>query len=207
MHLIVPLVEQSVDMAPYGGRASKFGLGDIEFDPIILGWHGEKAHAVIGLETFAPMAPYNKNDPRVSIGTNYWTLQPVLALTFLPAKSWQASAKIMFDANATNGATDYHSGDEFHFDYIVGRHIGPISIGVDGYFMKQLQDDTQGGQVVQALDGFWTTGRKGQVFAAGPSVSYSTKKHIEIIGQYDHEMAVRNRFGGDKLWFRLIIPL
>ena len=207
MQVIIPLVYQSVDMAPFGGSASKFGVGDIEFDPIVFGWHTEKAHAVVGLETFAPTAPYDKNDPRVSIGTNYFTLQPVLALTFLPKKGWEASTKIMFDANTTDNATNYHSGDEFHFDYVVGKHIGPWSIGVDGYFLKQLENDTQNGDVVAAAPDLWSTGRKGQAFAFGPSVSYATKKHIEIIGQYDHEVFVRNRFGGDKLWFRLIIPL
>ena len=48
---------------------------------------------------------------------------------------------------------------------------------------------------------------KVQAFAAGPSVSYSLKHHIELIGQYQQEMLVRNRFGGGKLWFKMIIPL
>jgi hypothetical protein len=204
MHVILPIVEQSVDM---GGRKSKFGAGDIDVDPLVLGWHGKQWNAVVGVDTWLPSGPYNQYDPRVSIGTNYVTFQPIVALTFLPAKGWEASAKILFDANTKNDATDYHSGDEFHFDYVAGKHIGPWSVGVCGYFLKQIENDTQYGQVVAAVPGFWDTGREGQAFAAGPSVAYSTKKHMEFSFQYQHEMAVRNRFGGDKLWFKMIIPL
>ena len=204
MHTIVPLVEQSVDM---GGSASKFGVGDIDVDPIVLGWHGESWHAVAALDTIFPTGHYDQNDPRVSIGTHYVTIQPLLALTFFPVRTWETSAKLMFDANTTNGATNYHSGDEFHLDYVAGKHIGPWSLGVSGYFVEQLANDTINGQVVAANPGFWDTGRKGQVFAAGPSVAYSTKHHIELVVQYQHEMVVRNRFGGDKFWFKAIIPL
>jgi hypothetical protein len=204
LHMIVPLVWQSVDL---GGTASKFGIGDIDVDPIVLGWHGENWHAVAALDTILPTGAYNKNDPRVSIGAHYFTVQPLLAVTFFPVKTWETSAKFMFDAHTTNGATNYHSGDEFHFDYVAGKHIGHWSVGVSGYFMEQLANDTVNGVVVAANDGFWDTGRKGQVFAAGPSMTYATKRHMEFIAQYQREMAVRNRFGGGKLWFKMIIPL
>jgi hypothetical protein len=206
LHAIVPLVYQSVDM---GGSASKFGVGDIDIDPIVLGWHGEnnKWHAVFALDTILPTGPYNQNDPRVSIGTHYVTVQPLLAVTLLPGQGWETSAKFMFDANTTNGATNYHSGNEFHFDYVAGKHIGHLALGVSGYYLKQLEDDTVNGQVVAANPGFWDLGRKGQALSAGPSMAYSTKKHIEFILQYQHEMVVRNRFGGDKFWFKMVIPL
>ncbi|HEY1203672.1 MAG: transporter [Bryobacteraceae bacterium] len=204
MHAIVPLVWQSVDL---GGSASKFGVGDIDVDPIVLGWHGENWHAVAALDTILPTGHYDKNDARVSIGTHYVTIQPLLALTFLPVKTWETSAKLMFDANTTNGETNYHSGDEFHFDYVAGKHIGHWSVGVSGYFLEQLANDTVNGQIVAANPGFWDTGRKGQALAAGPSVTYATKSHMEFICQYQREMLVRNRFGGDKFWFKMIIPL
>ncbi|MGA2433647.1 MAG: transporter [Bryobacteraceae bacterium] len=204
MHITAPLVEQSVDM---GGRASEANIGDIDVDPFILGWHGKKWHIAAGPDMWLPTGHYDKNDARVSIGTNYVTFQPVVAVTLLPAKGWETSAKFMFDLNTKNDATDYHSGDEFHFDYVAGKHIGPWSVGVCGYLVEQLEDDTVNGQTVAAVPGFWDTGRKGQAFAAGPSVAYSTKKHMEFSFQYQHEMAVRNRFGGDKLWFKMIIPL
>jgi hypothetical protein len=207
VHVIVPLVDQSVDMAPLGGSASKAGLGDIVVDPLILGWHGENWHAAAAFDIDLPTGYYNQNDPRVSIGAHYASFEPIFGVTFFPIATWETSAKLMYNTKTTNTATNYHSGDEFHMDYVVGKHIGHWSVGASGYFLEQLTNDTQNGQVVQMEPGFWTLGRKGQAFAAGPSVTYATKKHMEFIFQYQHEMLVQNRFSGDKLWFKMIIPL
>ena len=45
------------------------------------------------------------------------------------------------------------------------------------------------------------------MFAIGPSVSYTTKGGMHFIGQWQHETDVINRFGGDKVWLKLIAPL
>jgi hypothetical protein len=207
LHAILPLVDQSVNMSAYGGKASMFGIGDIVVDPFVFGWHGENWHAVAAMDVDLPTGHYDQNDPRTSIGAHYASFEPLLALTYFPVHSWETSAKLMYNTKTTNGATDYHSGDEFHMDYVVGKHVGPWSLGGSGYFLEQLTNDTIDGQVVTAVPGFWDSGRKGQVFAAGPSVNYTNKQHMEFIFQYQHEMLVRNRFGGDKLWFKMIIPL
>jgi len=53
----------------------------------------------------------------------------------------------------------------------------------------------------------WDAGRRGQVFAAGPSLGYANKRHMTFMAQRQHETLVRNRFGGDKVWFKMIIPM
>ena len=40
----------------------------------------------------------------------------------------------------------------------------------------------------------------------GPSVGYTTKHHVIFIVQWQHETLVRDRFGGDKFWFKMIVP-
>lgn len=50
-------------------------------------------------------------------------------------------------------------------------------------------------------------GNKGQVFAIGPSVKYSTKTGTTFMAQWQREMAVENRFQGDKLWLNVVMPL
>ena len=50
-------------------------------------------------------------------------------------------------------------------------------------------------------------GNRGQVFAIGPSVKYRTEGGTHAIGQWQHESHVENRFGGDKFWLKLIVPL
>lgn len=210
---IVPLVHQSIDFPQLGGKRSTTDLGDITVDPIVLGWHGPNWHVTAGLDIYMPTGKYDKNDPRVSIGTNYWSVEPVLAGTWLSDTGWEASAKLMYnikgknnDANfgGTNGS--YQSGDEFHMDYVVGKHIGPWAVGLSGYYLKQTSDDKFNGQVVPEVAGVWSKGRRGEVLALGPSVAYSTKTGTSFVAQWQHEVKVENRFGGDALWFKFVTP-
>jgi len=53
----------------------------------------------------------------------------------------------------------------------------------------------------------WSEGRRGRVLGLGPSVSYASKSGLQFVGQWQHETLVQNRFGGDKFWLKLIVPL
>jgi hypothetical protein len=70
-----------------------------------------------------------------------------------------------------------------------------------------VTSDTVSGVIVPAVAGLYDAGRKGQVFAVGPSVKYESKNHIGFVAQWGHETLVRNRFGGEKLVFRMIVPV
>jgi hypothetical protein len=204
MHTIIPVVSQNVDM---GGSKSMTSIGDIDFNPFYLAWHTKKnIHIMSGVDFYAPTGHYNKNDARTSVGANTWLIEPQLIISYFNKSGWETSGRVMYNFKTTNQATQYHSGQDFHFDYLVGKHFGPLGLGASGYALKQTTNDTVSGVTVPAASGFWSEGRKGQVFAIGPSVEYTTKNHIMIIGQWQHEAAVRNRFGGDKYWFRLIVP-
>jgi len=204
MHAIVPLVHQSVDM---NGAAGATNVGDIDVDPFIFGWHHPHWHAIAAVDFILPTGAYNVDDPRVSIGAHYYSFEPILALTYVPKSGWEGSVKLMYNIKTTNPATNYHSGQEFHADYVVGKHIGGWMVGATGYALKQTTDDTVNGAVVPAAAGLWDAGREGQVFAIGPGAAYTNREHMTFITQWQHETLVRNRFGGDKFWFKIIIPL
>ncbi len=204
MHVIVPIAHQSMN---FGGNASKFDVGDIIFNPFILGWHGKHWHAVTGLDIIMPSGHYDSADPRLCVGSNYFSFEPVFAFTYLSEQGWETGVKFMYNTKTTNGDTKYHSGDEFHFDYVAGKHIGPWSVGASGYFLKQVTDDKIAGVVVPETPGLWSYGRRGQVLAVGPSIGYTNKRHMTFSVQYQHETLVENRFGGDKVWFKAVIPL
>jgi hypothetical protein len=205
-HVIVPVVDLSVDLAPLGGSASQTGLGDITIDPLIIAWHTPEWHTVVGLDINLPTGSYNKSgggqsDPRKDIGANYYSVEPIFGASYLGNNGWEVSGKFMYNIKTKNTYTNYQSGDEFHMDYLVGKNINNWGFGVSGYYLKQLTDDTQNGVKVA------TDGNRGQVFAAGPSVKYKNQSGTLFIGQWQHEMAVENRFGGDKVWLKLIMPL
>ncbi|CAK0765862.1 hypothetical protein CCP3SC15_3370004 [Gammaproteobacteria bacterium] len=106
----------------------------------------------------------------------------------------------MYNLKSKNKDTDYQSGDEFHFDYLVGKHFGPWGVGLAGYYLQQITDDKVGGTKVGS------DGDRGQVFAIGPSVKYTTPGGTHFIGQWSHETSVENRFSGNKFLFKLIMP-
>jgi hypothetical protein len=204
MHVIVPGVYQSMN---FGGRNSIYGLGDITIDPFILGWHHPSWHAVAAVDINLPTGHYDKNDPRVSIGAHYYSFEPVLGFSYMPKSGWEASTKIMYNLKTTNQADNYHSGQEIHMDYVAGKHSGPWMIGVSGYVLEQTTDDTLNGQTVAAVAGVYDEGRKGQVVAVGPTLGYANKHHTVFELHWQHETVVQNRFGGDKYWLKLIIPI
>lgn len=197
---ILPIVHLSIETP--GGKASRTGIGDATITPMILSWHSPEMHYALGLDLNLPTGHFDKNDaPGKNIGANYYSLEPVFGVTYLGKSGWEVSGKFMYNVKTKNNDTDYKSGDEFHMDYLVGKHIGPWSVGLSGYYLKQLTDDRQNGAKVG------TDGNKGQVFAIGPSVKYETAGHSHLIFQWQHETNVENRFGGDKVWFKYIMPL
>jgi len=204
VQVIAPFVDQSVDL---GGRRNGLAQGDLDVDPFLLGWHGKSWHAIAAMDMLLPTGYYDKNDARVSVGANYYSFEPIFAFTFMPPSAWETSAKLMYNIKTTNQATNYHSGDEFHMDYVAGKHFGRWSVGASGYFMEQLTNDTIGGSIAPAVPGFWGAGREGRVLAVGPSMTYGNSRHMEFIAQWQEEMLVGNRFGGNKVWFKMIIPL
>ena len=204
MQAIAPFVHQTVDL---GGARSRLAQGDLDVDPFLLGWHGERWHSILVMDTLLPTGYYDQTDARVSIGAHYFSFEPIFAFTHLSAHGWETSAKLMYNTKTTNQATNYHSGDEFHADFVAGKHFGAWSFGAAGYFMDQLTNDTVNGAIAPAAPGLWSAGREGQVLGIGPSMSYRNSHHVEFIGQWENELLVRNRFGGNKLWFKMIIPL
>jgi hypothetical protein len=202
-YLVLAGVDQRVNL---NGRRGMSGIGDAAFSPFVLGGHGKNWNWVASVELDAPLAHFDKNDPRVSLGTNYWSYQPHVGISFLPKSGWEATGKFMYNLNAADASTRYRSGQNFHFDYVAGKHLGRWSLGASGYVLKQMTNDTVNGQAVTAIAGLYDTGRRGQALAVGPSVKYESKSHIGFVVQYGHEALVRNRFGGDKLVFRMIVP-
>jgi hypothetical protein len=204
MHVIVPVVYQSVDL---GGSANRTNVGDITVNPLVLAWHHPQWNAVAAMDMFLPTGYYDKNDARVSIGSNYYGFEPLFGVSWLPKSGWETSVKLMYDLKTTNQATNYHSGQEFHTDYAAGKHVGSWMVGGTGYFLKQTTDDTVAGQIAAAAPGLWDAGRRGQVLAIGPSLGYTNKRHILFMVDWQHETLVENRFGGDKVWFKMIVPM
>jgi len=213
MHAIVPIVHQTLKLG--GDSKTVTGLGDIVFSPFVVAWHAGNLHWVTALDFYAPTGKYESGEPTKSIGSNYWSIEPVFAVTWLSEAGWELSAKFMYNIKAKNkdfrpapGAPkmDYESGDEFHMDYLVSKRFGQWGVGLSGYYVKQTTDDELDGEKISSALGPWSDGRKGEAFAIGPSVSYTTKGGTMLVAQWQRETEAENRFRGDKAWFKLVMP-
>jgi hypothetical protein len=213
--VVVPLVNQTLELGGISG--TKTGLADMTVTPFLLGWHSGNWFWATGLvDINIPTGVYHSGDPQQSIGANFWSFEPVFAFTHLSDTGWEVSAKFMYNINTTNndfrpapGAPNmsYRSGNVFHMDYVVGKHVGPWAYGIAGYYLVQTQDDTLNGEPISSSLGPWSEGRRGRVFAYGPSVDYFGKSGIQVIAQWQHETDAENRFSGNKYWLKLILPL
>jgi hypothetical protein len=200
-HIFIPLVNMDVDTP--GGHDDAFGFGDIIVNPFILGWHTPSWHVAAGVDTFLPVGKYDKSDI-ANLGRNYWTIEPAVAVTWLNQAGYEVSAKFMYDFNLENNSTDYDSGDEFHMDYAVGKHLGAWTLGLGGFYYQQITGDDG---TVMTLGGPVDAGdNKGQQFAWGPMVSYQYKG-MSFVLKYQEEIETENRPEGGRVWFKFITAL
>lgn len=196
MHAIVPVVNLKVEVP--GASQSKTGLGDITFGPGIAFHHSPSLHSVIGLDFVAPTGSYRMGD-LTNIGRNYWSIQPLYAMSTIDPAGFNGDFKLTFNLNRRNPDTDYRSGDEVYLDYSAGWGMGNgWVLGVGGYAMRQLSNDKSAGVSLP--------GSKGEAFAIGPSLKYDNGKGWFITAKLQREMSVRNRPEGSALWIKTIIP-
>ncbi len=194
MQAILPIVH--LEVAVPGRSQSNNGLGDLTVSPLILTWHRGNLHYAAGVDVVMPIGAYDKND-LANIGRNYWTFTPVVAATYLTDSGYDFSAKLMYDINTENHATNYQSGNELHLDYTLAKKIGAFALGAGGYFYKQTTND----EVNEVKVG--SDGNKGQVFAIGPQIKYDYK-NMAFSFKYQKELLVENKPEGDKFWFNLM---
>jgi hypothetical protein len=175
------------------------GLSDATIAPLFLGWHTGSLHQLVGLEFFLPTGSYDTRR-LVNPGRHYYTMEPTYAVTWMPTVNLEFSARALYTVNSVNHATDYHSGNEFIVDYNAGLRLAPAwQVGANGYFYRQVTDDTRYGQSVNG------NGNRGQVFAAGPFIAYGTRK-FSVALKYQREMFVRNRPEGNRIWLQMYMP-
>jgi hypothetical protein len=191
-HLIVPLFDVQVEAGSDSQR--KTGLGDITFNPAIMSWHWKDWHLATGLDINAPTGLYEAGD-LANIGANYWSFEPLAAVTYRNEDGWEASTKLMYNIKTKNTETNYQSGDEFHMDYALAKNFDNWSIGIGGYFVHQIQRDEING--VEVADSIRKT------FAIGPQVQYRYQ-NMAFSAKWQNEVYSRNTFDGNRFNLKFI---
>ncbi len=203
----LPLVSLDVDLGiarpsplgPLDKGGSITGIGDLQFAPILLGWHSGSLHQTAGIEGFIPIGDYNVNN-NVNIGRHYYQIAPMYAVTWL-SNDVQLSAKFRYAFNGKNSSTNYRSGNEFTLEYSGGYQFTQnLSLGLNGYIYRQTTDDKANGVIVNG------DGNRGSVNAIGPYMTYNFTPELKVIAKLQSEFDARNRSRGTRLWIQSKIP-
>jgi len=122
-----------------------------------------------GFGLFLPIGNYDVNRP-VNPGGNHWIVAPNIAVTYtargLIGDATELSARLFYNAQFKNAATDYRSGDIINVDFALSERFGPFQAGIAGTYYQQVNDDIQFGQPV------YPNGKRAAGLQLGPVLSY-----------------------------------
>ncbi len=178
----------------------RFGLGDAYLIPVALSWQWGNLTALAFEGIVAPTGYYKKG--ALNAGRNVWTFDHILSLTWqLPAHN-ELSMTVGYMNNLKNPATDYYSGDEFHFDYLLGHYFKPeFGIGITGSHYRQTTADHAPTNVLIS--------EYNEASSIGPVVMFSPHfagRDVTLSLKWLHEFNVHSRAAQDYLIWRLFIP-
>ena len=172
------------------------GLSDVFVTPVILNWVIGNHHFQLSPGFTAPTGKYSVND-LLNTGRNYWSFDTSGTYTwFGPKVGTDISVTTGILANTTNPATQYHTGAEFHLDWLTGQFFSEhFGAGVTGYYYQQIQSDS--GHVIGPIQANNFSGEGG---AIGPAfvVNFPLfQKPITVIGKALFDFANKDRFDGN----------
>lgn len=219
--LLVPIGYQSLDLNinaltalnfPNGTtlqRGNRFGTSQNTFafgDPLataFIGWNEGHFHWKLTGLLNIPIGSYDKTN-LVNMGFNHWAADVTGSFTWLdPTLGLEISFAPGFTFNAENPATNYRTGTEFHIEAAMMQHFSKdFSIGVAGYYYRQLTGDSGTGALLGSF--------KGEVSAIGPNIAYNFKiGSVPIITsvRWLKEFNAKNRMAGDAGFITVTIPL
>jgi len=162
-----------------------------------IGWTSGAWSNTLYLTSWIPTGRYErgfepntgKNIYGVNVGWGVTYTEPITKLEF--------DSAIGVTFSARNPATDYKNGDDFIWDWAIGKKFANgLELGVAGYAYQQLTGDSGSGAKLGPF--------KGSVFAVGPQVTYNTVLlHRAVLFNFRNyqEFDAENRFEGNVTTF------
>jgi hypothetical protein len=191
-------------------KFTKDDFTNIDVVPLTLFNHKGIVHWYYELQFETLGTGYVKGQP-INIGQHNVAFTPAAAITLTPHKGAQnIMSRVDYVINNQDHATNYHSGNEFFWQYDAQQEIPhhKASLGVSGYFYQQVTNDKQHGVAVITTNSDSTTsvGYKGRVLQFGPEATFPLGKHGAIIVKWNHDFLVENKPRGNAFWFQFGVP-
>ncbi len=162
-----------------------------------LGWTSGAWSNTLYLTNWFPTGRYQRGfNPNT--GKNHYGVNLGWGVTYTePHTKLEFDSAIGVTFNAKNPATDYKDGDDFIWDWAVGKKFANgLEVGVAGYAYQQLTGDSGSGAKLGPF--------KGSVFGVGPHVVYKTVvMYRTVLFNFRNyqEFDAENRFEGNVTTF------
>lgn len=196
---VLPLLDMDLSLFPAPGvtlRGSKRGLGDLSIGNG-LHWKIGRFEMINSFDVGFPTGAYDEGR-LINPGLNRWVVRLNTIGTWFPTPRTEFSYRLHWDYNFTNDATGYHSGQTIYLNWAAGWKPNPrTTIGVVGYFLRQLTDDTIDGVRVGP------DGNRIRSSGIGPVVKIVGPGGVFITAKCLRDFDVRNRPVGDTFWLYL----
>lgn len=170
---------------------SKFGLADIEVQPVLMAWHLKHFDLSSGYSFWCPTGDYNKNNElNYNLGDGYWTHSFMFGVTWYPdsKKTWAVSLLNHYDINTKqysslvivpvspstpSGVASFDTtlGDIYTLEWAISKTIKNVDVGLTGYYQQQVTD-TDGPK----FNGPTWQGERIHVAGIGPEVGVTLPK-------------------------------
>lgn len=212
----VPTILQKYGGVPIGPAVTsvnKFGLGDIQIEPLILSWHLKQFDFLTGYSFWAPTGDYDHNDLfLLNLGNGYWTHMFTLGVTWYPdsKKTWAISLLNRYEINMEQysdlynvpvspsnpsgiGSLSTTLGDIYTLEWAVSKTVMPgMDVGLTGYYQQQVTP-TEG----PTWYGPTYFGERVHVAGIGPEINVNfPKSGFSILLRYAYEFTAMDHSQG-----------
>jgi hypothetical protein len=145
----IPIANNSLSSSSQGAISGGGGLGDLYFQPAILGWRLEWLDLRGILGVLAPTGKFNAG-AKDNVGNGYWT--PVIAAgeTFYLSSDRTTTLSLfeMYEFHSTQSGTHIRPGENFDLDYSAMKSFAlpyeeaRLEVGLVGYEQRQTTAKT-----------------------------------------------------------------
>lgn len=171
-------------------------------DPLVsasLAWDKGNFHWSTTALLNVPVGNYQSGEI-ANVAANRWALDVSAAMSWVAMTTGtEVSVVPGYTLNGENSETNYESGDEFHLEWSVSQALSErFTLGVIGYFYKQVNGDSGEGAVLGEYEG--------RVNAIGGTLSYSfgdlnNPLMIRLKGYKEHD--AENRLEGEAFFLTM----
>jgi hypothetical protein len=188
---------------------TNFGIGQSGLIPAYLSWKLGGNFSLAAYEAiYIPTGSYSTSNP-LNLNRGYWSFDTNVALTWFNEKSGtEVSAVAGLMANTTNSHTDYHTGTEFHLEYVLNQFVTNfLSVGLHGYYYDQIADDRPGPSATAALNllNLSASDLRSTSHGLGPQVNWIVNDNLIFSFSWIHDLYTRYRMPSDYFYLNTYI--